>query len=557
MHIPEKEPSRVTPATARRRARSQRSLLHLDSELDVSMSVTQLSIDDPHTTPFPNLQRQPIFRPLAGKRLSNNPYVDPRSSVDLYNYSVHMTNSPNLRPMASASLANLSEMSDELNVLGGELDSSQHLPAHPLPQPQQHTLPVPLADSLSVTVSEPSQASLRHAPQLAPAPAPAPSPGQENHYVSLYRPSTGSFRHQSLDPLPFQVHSRVLGWKLTSVQRRKELVGVLDMMKEKAHKLSSLSKSSLARRHVNTFTADDFLRDMAAASSSADPDDPRKSTTREAEAWQSYVTRNVQSRQNYKSPQHIRSLMEDKRRTEKLTEFSAQRNELLRNRAAAQQKRRPDLLNERSTDESLERRNQQILRQLNIPALPTPKAGARRSASTPKLGSPKSRPRSQQAQDSAQHLYNFPKNIYKPRDRMVRAPLLCALLSALFSVSLCPNPPNSLPLSSPSPQDILESVQIRSRLEGHLSREREAQKERLVADFLADGLDMFSSDSAAHRGLDDGSDFASLADSFLAGGLEPLDMDSALEKFGRGLQREPEFDDIEADLLAAEEDVDG
>jgi hypothetical protein len=482
--LPARPVSRVSSVTMKKRAQSEKSLLfsstHTLSEglVDRSMSIHHLSLfEDPNndqnnkstadgtTTTLPQLQlpRQPIFRAIRGKRLSNNPYTDTNntnSTIDLFNSSIlrqqqqQQQNSPS-RPhsrgqaASGGPVAGHSVQSSTLNVshatddsesevtegeredqgmkidnesdgeqqhlgspdirLGGELDASQVL----APKNSNH-------NKKKKNRKNNKQDNNNNQEGTGPMTSPAS--------ISLYRPSTGALQRtgggptgsQSLDPLPYQVHGRILGWKLTSVQRRKELVDVLDMMKEQAavaaaanggQTNSTTMKPPLANKNggikqtfSSMFTAEDFLKDMAADQQQmaasfeeeqqqnyynnsnnhhVDDKPPPKLTLREAEAWQSYVTRNLKSRQNYKSAKQIRQLMDEKRKTEKLTEISTQRYELLRNKSVLSHKQvSRDILNEKSTDDYLSFKNSELLGELNIPP---PSRGFSRGSAGPSM----------------------------------------------------------------------------------------------------------------------------------------------------------------------------
>jgi hypothetical protein len=316
---------------------------------------------------------------------------------------------------------------------------------------------------------------------------------QSTSGLPLYRPTSSSkfFRNQSLEPLPYQVHKRILGWKLTSVQRRKELVTVLDMMKTKGKQggnghgnhaggIKAGGRGAAAEATINqqkydngSFTVNDFIQDMYPIAIEQEAtqfidsmnatNKSSKLTLREVGAWQGYVTRNIKSRQNYKSTSQIATIMEEKRKTLNLTEISTQRYELLRNRQAKQQQQQQqhqnqslhckDPLNEKSIDsEIFSYQNHQLLAQLNpsMESLQTPsvsRAGGARSRSLADdaaisreekskslWGSPpQSRQRQQQQQNSGsltgrksrpssssttKQLYNYPMNIHRVRDRM-------------------------------------------------------------------------------------------------------------------------------------------
>jgi hypothetical protein len=686
--LPARPLSRVSSVTMKKRAQSEKSLLlsstHTLSEglVDRSMSIHHLSLfEDPNndpnnnkstadgtTTTLPQLQhlpRQPIFRAIRGKRLSNNPYTDTNntnSTIDLFNSSIlrqqqqqqNSSSRPHSRGQSGGGggpVTAHSVQSSTLNVSHATDDSESEVTVEGPGEEDGMKLDNPSDDEQQPLGSP----DIRLGGELDASQVLAPNKNKKKHNrknnkeqdnnhegtgpmaamtspasISLYRPSTGALQRtgggptgsQSLDPLPYQVHGRILGWKLTSVQRRKELVDVLDMMKEQAAVAAAggqtTMKPSLTNKNgaggikqtfSSMFTAEDFLKDMAADqqqmaasfeeqqqqnyyhnnnynnnSHHIDDKPAPKLTLREAEAWQTYVTRNLKSRQNYKSAKQIRQLMDEKRKTEKLTEISTQRFELLRNKNVLSHKQvSRDILNEKSTDDYLSFKNSELLEELNIP--PPSRGFSRGSVGGPSMAtmgnnnnnnnrsgaaaylsssldlskttrnqqSQLSIPKHPQSQrnnnnhhnnkkNAVQKLYNFPTGLYKPRDR----------------------------------SEIFDSIQIRHRLEGPLTREKERQKERLVDKFVEDGLglgigrsflDMY--DTGDHDD-DDRSDFITLEESLFgkpaddyqrtttgaAGDQEehsmrddPIDLDLGETKFGKSLELEPE----ERVMTAAEE----
>lgn len=438
----------------RRSGRSSASSLHLEDSLH-SVSVVQVGIEGER-------QRLPIFRPLPGKRLTSDPRGDDRHlpSTAFYHYSLNQSLDPpplsstssvsSFPPLnadvtdeeegredrlGSASLVNLSIDTDLIDHVTDQ-QSTQSPPDRPVLG--GHLLEGNVLEPSHITPSKYMASSSPHAHQLTNT-----RQSFQTTNMSLYQKppnasSAGSVASAQsvLEPLPYQVHSRVLGWKLTSVQRRKELIDVLDMMKERArqgHSLAHTSSKSTAntfnRRVLHTLAPPDSYLHMSdeGVGQGHERGTGAKLSVREVEAWQSYVGRSLRSRQGYRSVTQIKNIMEERRKTEKLTQISSQRHELLRNRKHV---RHQNILQDKSTDDVAQLQSRAIYREivgasttaLSPPSSPSalatqkhylkPLAAGERDTSSQLLRGGKG--------SATEFLYNFPVSIHKQRDRMVR-----------------------------------------------------------------------------------------------------------------------------------------
>lgn len=286
-----------------------------------------------------------------------------------------------------------------------------------------------------------------------------PQRGTDEHTKSLSTMSTVGQNAVA----PYTVHKRVLGWKLTSVQRRKELIDMMDLMhgqvgpdlklrmgKKKGHlsrQLQQLGSVQLAQ-FSNSADTLPLLSQLPLETQSQEALNlERRSKSRQTMAWENFVTRSVKSRQGYRSVTQIKSLMEDKKKQQ------LKRKVVMDASASAMKK---------SHDEQDAHRHQRIpVGAQLVPPPPTesemdetpqfkllttrPYVNAGTLSTADKLGRTKNTAslqylladalfRDKQAktpeeiavdadaslESSAQKLYNFPLNIHHPRDRMVK-----------------------------------------------------------------------------------------------------------------------------------------
>lgn len=141
--------------------------------------------------------------------------------------------------------------------------------------------------------------------------------------------------------VPYAVHRRILGWKLTSVEKRRELVDIMDAVHGNASpdlqvrlRKSKLLRGgdSMADAQLTAFGGSKSLPNlrstMAASRSQLDPFMLR-AKTRQTIAYEDFVTRSVNSRQGFRSVQQIKNFVEDqkKKKEERDRIISAQKQQ--------------------------------------------------------------------------------------------------------------------------------------------------------------------------------------------------------------------------------------
>jgi hypothetical protein len=197
----------------------------------------------------------------------------------------------------------------------------------------------------------------------------------------------------SPEPVPYQVHNRVLGWKLTSIKRRQDLIDILDII----HNPDD-ARLRLNMKNLNPHNTRKRIIENGGGKSSLQH--------RQCDAIEKYLSRSLKSRQSFKSTTTIKSLMEEKRR-------------VIRSRDSAVQ--------DKSWSDDI---GESVLRRVSTPLM------ARSLSKTDKFGchvdlgqidslvpswidDVPMDPTSSRAQSPLQKLYDFPVNIHKPRERMV------------------------------------------------------------------------------------------------------------------------------------------
>lgn len=257
--------------------------------------------------------------------------------------------------------------------------------------------------------------------------------------------------------VPFTVHKRVLGWKLTSVEKRQRLVDFMDAVHGHAgqHKASILGKTvsplqkSMYESTMTTLGASISLPQLNNMETlNNHKTNSGNCKVRQNVAYEEFVSRSISSRQGFRSTQQIRNFMDDQKKKKQVREgiIAEQKRlpklpPLVSHLHAAAYMDTPiiDYINSRSlairpyiamgtltsADKNGKSQDSETLQSLLAEALFGCDDDPASANNEPKFSS----------MSSAERLYNFPVNISRPRSRMVRIFELLTCF-ALFSYRL-------------------------------------------------------------------------------------------------------------------------
>lgn len=206
---------------------------------------------------------------------------------------------------------------------------------------------------------------------------------------------------KSSEPIPYQVHKRILGWKLTSIKRRKDLIDILDIIHNPDDPRLKLQANILNKTIRNK------LRELSPEKSVVD----QGLKYRQADAVEKYLSRSLKSRQSFKSQTAIKSLMEEKRKSLRSQKDAISRDEyeelgdIVRKRSSSPLSRVSSLS-----------KNDKMGMSISIEALRDVLSSYGEIGDS---SSPRPKSTCNRAQSPLHKLYDFPVNIHKPRDRMV------------------------------------------------------------------------------------------------------------------------------------------
>lgn len=221
--------------------------------------------------------------------------------------------------------------------------------------------------------------------------------------------------------LPFQVHRRILGWKITSVQRRKDLVDMLDIMTNPDDPHLKLRMGTLSPSVKNGLS---HLKDQTSLPMREEVARLRKVSYRQSESMEKFLSRSLKTRQSYSSVNAIKGLMEEKRKTLRTRDEAIIAGELLPNlsqRFSSSQNIHQTSLtsNDQSgiqvdEDTFLKMVSRSFFEEEDMEEISRNLLGTR-----PKSTGKGSKHINGRAKSPAQQVYNFPVNLHRPRDRMV------------------------------------------------------------------------------------------------------------------------------------------